>query len=190
MHMPGSSLASNRISFERHSRLERYLLRGYVYEVGQSEQGPFMVEKVALVTLLALSVVLSACGQSDSDKSPVTAQDVKTKTTEAMDAAADYAAQTRAEYMEKARKELDNLNVKIQQLQKEAQAAGSESKAVLGEQVKRLQEQQRALEQKFTRFQSQGGEAWDEMKSGFEQAMASLEQAYEKARDKFGDNSQ
>jgi TolA-binding protein len=140
------------------------------------------MNRLLLAFLLGSLLAVSACSKKEESRPPskVSAEDVKKETKEAIGTAMDYAKQERDGFASKAQKDLDELNLKIEELKKKAQEATGEAKAKLDEQIKRLQQEQKAAAEKLDELKSATGEAWKDLKAGVQAAIDHLKQSAHK----------
>lgn len=90
-------------------------------------------------------------------------------------------AETKAEYVRKARAELDELSVKIDALEAKAKAAGASAKAGLDEKIKALKARRRSAKREFSKLKRASGKAWKGFKVGVDRGIADLRAAYDAA---------
>lgn len=90
-------------------------------------------------------------------------------------------AETKAEYVHKARVELDELSVKIDALEAKAKAAGASAKAGLDEKIKALKARRKSAKREFSKLKRASGKAWKGFKVGVDRGIADLRAAYDAA---------
>ena len=134
---------------------------------------------VLLAALLGLVLAVSAC-QKKEEKAPpkVSSEDVKNEAKEAVGAAAEYAKQERDEFVNKAQKDMDAINLKMEELKKKAQDATGEAKAKIEQQIERLEPERQVAEEKLAALKSATGEAWKDLKADVEAAIDRLKQSF------------
>jgi hypothetical protein len=91
------------------------------------------------------------------------------------------AAQTKAEYVEKARVELDELSVKIDALEVKAKAAGASAKAGLDKRLVELKARRKTTKRDFLKLKRATGKAWVSFKAGVDNGIADLKRTYDDA---------
>lgn len=88
-------------------------------------------------------------------------------------------------YVEKIKAKIDEWNAELDKLVAKAKQAKAGAKEKSDEQIGRLRAKIEALQSKLAELQRSGGSAWVELKSGVEQASASLKEAFKKAKAHF-----
>jgi chromosome segregation ATPase len=108
-----------------------------------------------------------------------------TETKEALTAAAEYAQDQRDQYVAKFQQEIDELGTRIEELKNEAEGLNAEAKTKLEGVVRQLDEQRDNAAQKVDQLVTASGVVWKDVEDALAQALQSLEQSYEEARDEF-----
>lgn len=155
----------------------------------------FGLSTVILLSLLLGAWFLSACGKKEQPvKQPVegkveaepakpgaeevSAEDVKRKTDEALEAAKAYTMQQKQEYQQKMEAELNDFNrqvdIKVEELKAKAEKSEAEAKEELDKQIKELREKQKDAQKKLDELKSASGKAWDDLKSEMDAKMNDL----------------
>ena len=75
-------------------------------------------------------------------------------------------------------KKLDELDGKLKE-------STEETKSALSREMGELREKQKVLQEKLQEMKAAGGKAWSDVKKGAEGALNELQNAYEKARERF-----
>lgn len=91
----------------------------------------------------------------------------------------------RDEYVEKLKGQIDKWNSDIDQLQAKANKAGAEAKATMQKHIDDLKAKRAELEEKVKPIQKAGGEAWEDLKAGANQALKALGDAVSAAKSRF-----
>jgi TolA-binding protein len=150
---------------------------GKSIETGGSSMNRYL--PVLLAALLGLAWILAACEKKEEKAPPkVSFEDVKKQTQEAVETAVQFAKQERDEFIQKAQKDLDALNGKLEELKKQAQGETGEAKDKMDRQIKNLQEQQQVAEKKLSNLKSATGDAWKDLKTGTEAAIDSIRKSF------------
>jgi chromosome segregation ATPase len=92
------------------------------------------------------------------------------------------AAQTKDEYVKKARADIDELSGKIDALERKAKKTGSSAHAELDKNIKDLKARRKTAKSNLAELKQAGGKAWADLKSGVDQAISDLKKAVDKVR--------
>jgi peptidoglycan hydrolase CwlO-like protein len=106
------------------------------------------------------------------------AEKVKSKAKETVDATKEYTYEKKTEFETKIRSEVTELDAKIEELSHKAK---SESK----DQLERIRARRDELEKKLGEISKSSSSAWGEVKSGVLSAVRELETSLKKAKEKF-----
>jgi outer membrane murein-binding lipoprotein Lpp len=98
--------------------------------------------------------------------------------------AADYTYEKKEEYQRKLSSEMQELDVKIDQLKAKAGRASDSVKAEFARDMEALDRQKTVLADKMEAVKSSSASKWDDVKAGANSAMDSVKQTYEKAKAK------
>jgi outer membrane murein-binding lipoprotein Lpp len=98
--------------------------------------------------------------------------------------AADYTYEKKEEYQRKLASEMQELDVKIDQLKAKAGRASDSVKAEFARDMEALDRQKTVLADKMEAVKSSSASKWDDVKAGANSAMDSVKQTYEKAKAK------
>ena len=85
-------------------------------------------------------------------------------------------------FVEQAKAQLEKLNTEVKHLGVKLEEAQADGKAQLQQQLATLERQRDEAEQRLNEIGQANADAWDSMKSGFENAWSSLQQGMEDAR--------
>lgn len=88
-------------------------------------------------------------------------------------------------YVEKLKAQIDKWNADIDGLQAKANKAGAEAKVKMQKHIDELKAKRQELEEKMKPIQKAGGEAWEDLRSGANQALKALGEAIESAKTRF-----
>ena len=70
---------------------------------------------------------------------------------------------TRDEFVEKMKKQLDDVNKQLTEFEKEAEAAGEKARADYDAQIDKLREQGKKMQAKLEELRGAGEDSWDRM---------------------------
>jgi gas vesicle protein len=113
-----------------------------------------------------------------------TGRDVAREVREALQAAGRYTYQQKGEYEKKLRGVVDDLDDRIDDLQKQARGATEDARRRLDQQVRDLKRKRAVVDERLKRVQSAGADAWDDVKSGVQNAVEDLRRALDGDRPK------
>ncbi len=141
--------------------------------------------KSALCLLVGI-LVISVSSISHADSS---LEDVKKETKELMEAIKGYSADQRDAMVKKTKAALDNMDRRIEALEKRIDKNWDEMKATAREKsrenLKALRRQRVLLAERYGSFKNSAGHAWEHMKEGFSDSYSALHKAWEKAEKEF-----
>jgi archaellum component FlaC len=151
----------------------------------------FMVV-LAIACVSALLVV--GCRQAETPteqevrpvrEGQVTIEDVGDEMEEAAQTGAQYALQTKEEYMETIKEKMAELDEQIAKLTAKAATLADDAKTRVQARLQDLTEKREAFLARMKDVGSASGDAWEEMKEGLEAAWKDLEEAYQEAASEF-----
>jgi leucyl aminopeptidase (aminopeptidase T) len=116
-----------------------------------------------------------------------TAKDVKTKTTEAAEAAADYSVEQKEAFQQNMQKEMDEMSAEIARMKSVASQKTGAAKADMKEKIEALEKKQAEFQKDFRKLKKSSGKAWSEMKSGMSAAWGKVSESYKKAKAEFAE---
>ncbi|CAM3425939.1 hypothetical protein [Polaromonas hydrogenivorans] len=90
----------------------------------------------------------------------------------------------RTAFAQAAQKELDKLKVTIAEFKAKAEASGAQTKARLGEEVKKLEADLGEAEQRLTELKAATVESWNQLKESFSSSLEKLKSGIESFRKK------
>jgi predicted small secreted protein len=99
--------------------------------------------------------------------------------------AVDYTYETKEEYQRALAAQMQELDVKIDELKAKAGRASDAVKAEFARDMEALDRQKAVLAQKMAAVKSSSASAWNDVKAGANSAMDSVKQTYEKAKARF-----
>lgn len=99
--------------------------------------------------------------------------------------AADYTYEKKEEYQRALAAQMNELDVKIDELKAKAARASDAVKAEFARDMEALDRQKAVLAQKMEAVKSSSASGWNDVKAGANSAMDSLKQTYEKAKARF-----
>ena len=138
------------------------------------------MSRLLMLMLLGASIILSGCEKKEAFPPPETS----TKDTQQPPATNSETAteQSHTEFINKAHKELDELDTKLVALRNKAEAFSGEAKINIELQIKSLEQEQNEAKQKLTELQSATVEKWEILKQGAVEAIDHFKQAIDKAK--------
>ena len=99
--------------------------------------------------------------------------------------AIDYTYEKKEEYQRALATQMQELDVKIDELKAKAGRASDAVKAEFARDMEALDRQKAVLAQKMEAVKSSSASAWNDVKAGANSAMDSVKQTYEKAKARF-----
>ena len=139
-----------------------------------------------LVGMLAIAPL--CYGETSSDKTSI--EEVKKETKELLQTLNAYTVDQRDEAIAKTKEALDNLDKRIDALQRDVDEnrdkmdRAAREKARSG--LKELHKQRAQVAEQYDSLKESTGEAWEHMKKGFSDAYKDLADAWEKSEKEFG----
>lgn len=88
-------------------------------------------------------------------------------------------------YVQKLHAKLDEWNAEIDKLKAKADKAKAESRLEYQKEIETLQERRKRTEEKLEKLRQAGEGAWQDLKSGVQNAMNAMETALKSARSRF-----
>jgi septation ring formation regulator EzrA len=138
-------------------------------------------------------VFLVACGDrnaAEKSGTKVTSADVKKEAKEAIETTKAYSLQQKEEYQKQMEAKLQDFDREIQSLQDKVKSGASalkeDSIAKFNQSMEELSKKKQAVAEKLNELKSESGKAWEDTKSGVDNAMDELGKAYDRARSHFG----
>jgi len=92
------------------------------------------------------------------------------------------AAQTKDEYVKKARGDIDELGREIDRLERKAKKSGSAAHEAVDKNIKDLKAQRKTAKSHLADLKRASGQAWANLKSGVDEAIADLKKSVDKVR--------
>lgn len=136
-----------------------------------------------LTILIALSFASPVLAKTET-----TATDVKNKTVEAAETAADYSVEQKEAFQKSMEQNIDKLSAEIATLKASASQKTGAAKSDMKEKIEALEKKQVKLQQDFRKMKQSSGRAWTEMKSGVSSAWDKVSESYKKAKAEFSEN--
>ena len=96
-------------------------------------------------------------------------------------AAESKAAETKAEYVKKARAEIDELGGKIDALESKAEKTGASTRAGMDRSLKELKARRKTAKKKLAKLKRASGDAWTDLKAGVDKGIEDLKNALDEA---------
>lgn len=135
------------------------------------------MKKLILTVGLVVATAVT-CVSCDRMKTPYPQLNTPATTAEQ----AEKSASERRAFAQVAQKEMDELRAVIADLKSKAESANQETQARLGQQVERLEGEQRETQQRLVELGSATLETWGQLKESFSQSLAKLKTAVENHR--------
>lgn len=130
--------------------------------------------------------VLLAWGAAGSlqaaGKAAMAEEDLTRESKEAVDAVRRYSAQQKEAFQKRMQAELDELQPKIEELKRQAEAASDQVRIEARRQIRELEKERDQASRKLKELQAAGEDAWGELKTGMNAALKELQQSYDRAR--------
>ncbi len=93
--------------------------------------------------------------------------------------------ENRDQYVEKMKAKLDELNLEIKKLEAKAQGAKADAQIKYSDEIETIKKNRDDAAEKLKEMQSAGGEAWKDLKIGFDASWSILEDAFKSAKSRF-----
>ena len=144
-----------------------------------------------LLLAVAVVIALTDCSRrrpSDAelrDQTNASTAEVKTEIREAAEATRSYAAGNTDQFVTAMNRKLAEYDQKIGDLGRKIETLNDEAKAEESKALDSLREQREQLGQRLHNARKSGKEIGQEVKAGFESALAELEKSYENIKSKF-----
>jgi uncharacterized protein YicC (UPF0701 family) len=123
-------------------------------------------------------------------RAEATADRVKQKASETVDAASDYAKETKQEFQARMEKNLSDVESNIAELKAEATKTTEKSRARFDEELQRLEAKRAQMRSQLNQLQESSGRAWTKMRSGMERAWTDLKAACSDAKRELKSNNE
>jgi len=140
-----------------------------------------------ILTAAALAALpLAACeeaGEGDTSASDVAKQAERTAQT-----AEDYAADQYAAFKDTMSDRIDGVNAQIQQLRDRASEMSESARGEINAAIESLESQRDQLQSRLSEAADTTGDAWGDVKDGLENAWTDLENAADRATDRFSED--
>lgn len=137
-----------------------------------------------IATCLAITCMW-AVNLTFAQQQPVTKQEVKKEAADTMEKAKAYAEQQKQVYTKKVQATLDDLSKKIDQLKEQAKTAKGDALTKIQGGMADLKVKQDQAKQKLQELGGSTGAAWEQVKTGVDNAITDLQKAYEGASSYF-----
>ena len=146
------------------------------------------VRGVLVIALLLAFGLLSGCSekeQAQSEPESVSKEDVKKEVKEAYDTAKAYTQEQMQAFGKQTESRLAEFKKEIDELQAKAEDLEGDAKARAEQQLTALRQKRDEVSEKLKELSSSSGNAWEHLKSGIDEAMEDLGDAYKKAAAEF-----
>ena len=148
-----------------------------------------MVVKLLLIILVTLALLtVAGCSEKETPQSKaatVSKEKVKQEVKEAYSATKSYTQEQMHAFQEATGTQLAEYEKEIDQLQAKAEKLEGDAKAEVDQQLAELRQKREAISEKIKALGTSGKNAWEEMKSGIDEAMQDLSRAFKKAAAEF-----
>ncbi len=128
--------------------------------------------------------------QSEESQDEAAEERAKRELSEAGEALADWAAETKAKLIEKAEQRLAELDEQIAKLDEQSRDLKDDAKARWEEKKQQLDERRQEFSQLVDQLKDSSGDAWEKMLKGIAQAFADLKDAAKSAAAEFENDSE
>lgn len=135
-----------------------------------------------LAMLLALSVAGNGFGD---DQGQTSASELKKQAEQTLETAKKLTVQQKELYQKKVEAELRELGDRISELKKKSETVRGEALQELESKFQELKEKQKAAEQKLNELRSSTAQAWQDAKTGLENAVGALKRSYDNVLKQF-----
>ena len=145
---------------------------------------------VIMVFCLA-SALASGCGREEEpreESSRVTAGDVKEQAQQTYESAKLYSQEQIEEFQGRTKQELEEYGQKLDRLTERLEGLQAGAKEDLKQRIEEMRQKRDRAYAEFRELTSSSGQAWAELKSGVEGAMAELSRSYDRAKAEFDPN--
>jgi hypothetical protein len=116
-----------------------------------------------------------------ADEQKVTGDELKKRAADVLDAVKDYASQQKVDYQKDVEQHIKSLSQSIDQMKEMASTKKGEALSKIESEISELMNKRDVVDQRLKELRSSGSQAWGEMKTGVENALESLQKAYEKS---------
>ena len=142
------------------------------------------VKGLLIVLLMVALAAVTGCGEKEKPQNTeegVSSEDVKQETKEAYEATKAYTQEQIQAFRQAMETRLGEYDKKIDQLQERAEKLSGDLKIKAERQLASLRLKRDAVSDKLKELGATGGSAWDQFKSGINDAMEDLASAYNNA---------
>lgn len=147
-----------------------------------------LTRTAVLLASCVIVALLMACGDQKepaTGEPPVTSEGAKKEVKGTAETTMGYLEAKKEEYQKHIEAQLEEYDQKLDQLEAKAGTVKQEARALLDQQMQSLREKQRAAHTEWERLTTSSGKAWEDVKSGMDQAMDDLARAYHDAASHF-----
>jgi len=143
-----------------------------------------------LLTIMVLALLtVPSCGKKENPggkANAVSSQDVKKEAKEAYDATKAYTQEQIQGFRQETEDKLAQYKKDIDQLQAKAERLEGNARTKAEQQLEVLRQKRDEVSEKLKDLSSSSADAWGQIKSGVDAALADLGSAYQKAVNEFG----
>jgi len=142
-----------------------------------------------IIAGIVLVLSVAACSEASEPQGTVTSQDVKREAKEALDTATTYTRAQKDAYLHKLQARYDDIEQKTRALMDKAEYKAADLKRKSHEQfnqdMEALIHQQKKVAKKLDELKTASGDAWQDLRSGTDQALDELSRAFDQAAANF-----
>lgn len=130
------------------------------------------------ISAMVLALSIAGNGFAD-DESKASAGELKKQAEQTLETAKKLTVQQKELYQQKVEAELRELGDRISELKKKSETVRGEALQELESKFQELKEKQKAAEQKLNELRSSTAQAWQDAKTGLENAVGALKRSYD-----------
>lgn len=140
--------------------------------------------------IIAMTMSFSTALHANSDKDPVTTQDVTQETKELVNTLEKYTYKQRDEALRNAEKAMQNIDRRIDimetRINKNWDDMSQVARQKTQENLETLREERNELTDQYQRFKNSSVDAWESTKKGFSKAYQAVSDSWEKVKSEYG----
>jgi uncharacterized protein YlxW (UPF0749 family) len=144
-------------------------------------EGGLDMRATGLVVLLAASIAVATL-IGCTEKEDTTAQTVRKKAAETVEAAKVFTLEQQQAYLESAKAKLKEYDQRIDDLQAQAEGVSDDARVALDRNIERLKQERDGAQAKLDKMGNATGEAWMQLKIGLDATMKNIEETYKTAQ--------
>lgn len=133
---------------------------------------------ITCATAMMLALSFAGNGLAD-DQNKASAAELKKQAEQTLETAKKFTVQQKELYQKKAEAELSELGDRISELKKKSEAIRGEALQGLEAKFKDLKEKHKVAEKKLSELKSSTAQAWQDAKTGLDNAVGTLKRSYD-----------